>query len=233
MKNSHNCVGNRQSCMPLSHPFPCRLQGGYCVFITVYFQGLRDFSKSKFRSVQEIKHAYLSASLASSAAEYHTIYTKPESHSALMADAHNFMSWQIRLSPSQTQIQFKVPGLASLNLSVPLNINLHQRGWKLSTHLFSTAFVQKPTHRAKSTMPGSKVHPPAGKKKKQNGSRLEIHRKERSKSILFYTRMKSSAQELCNQPLCSKQKIFNNRVHTLLCLPKTCTVKAKAVLLNH
>lgn len=79
--------------MPLSHPFLCRIQGGYCIFIAVYFQGLRDFSRSKFRSVQEMKHAYLSASAASNAAEYLTIYTKPESHSASMADTHNFMSW--------------------------------------------------------------------------------------------------------------------------------------------
>lgn len=119
-------------------------------------------------------------------------------------------------------------GLASLNLSVPLNVNPHQRGWKLSTHLFSSAFVQKPTHRAKSTMPGSQAHPPAGEKKaKQNGSRLEIHRKERSKSTLFYTHMKSIAHRLCNQPLRSKQKIFNNTVHTVLCLPKNTPSESK------
>lgn len=85
-------LGNRWSCMSLSHPFLGRLQAGYCIFIT-YFQGLRDLSSSKFRSVQEMKHSYLSASLVSSVAECHTIYTKPESHSVLMADSCNFMSW--------------------------------------------------------------------------------------------------------------------------------------------
>lgn len=79
--------------MALSHPFLGRLQAGYCIFIT-YFQGLRDYSSSKFRSVQEIKHCYRSASLVSSAAECHAIYTKPiYTHSVLMTDAHNFMSW--------------------------------------------------------------------------------------------------------------------------------------------
>lgn len=123
--------------------------------------------------------------------------------------------------------------LASLDLSVPLNINLHQRGWKLSTHLFSSAFVQKPTHTAKSTMPGLQAHPAAGKKKTQNESRLEIHRKERSKSTLFYTHMKSTAHRPCNQPPCSKLKMNSTQCTHYCGSLKTCQVKANAVFPNH
>lgn len=54
----------------------------------------------------------------------------------------------------------------------------------------------------------------------QNGSGLEIHRTERSKSTLFYIRMKIIAYGLSKQSLCSKHELFNKTVHTLLCLFK-------------
>lgn len=75
--------------------------------------------------------------------------------------------------------------------------------------------------------------PSSWEKKTQNESRLEIHRKERSKSTLFYTHMKSTAHRPCNQPPCSKLKMNSTQCTHYCGSLKTCQVKANAVFPNH